>query len=322
MIKIYKIDSMNYTPFDPNFDQGDFEYLVSAGLSITENPKEADLFAAYDTKKLKRFMLKNPFKKPILLWTNEPRLSQIKQHTYRPYWLLPKVNVMNVYTGEVFINNVTYQKKRFTAASALEFLPANFELDNRRVAALMSYYNAGRNSALFIDGVNIDLVRKRSDIGIYGHKNNLLDIFGKGWPAGMSKEDSRSGAWSNRKSELLKEYHFNLCFENTVAPKYITEKIWDSIQNYCLPIYYGGTPSTIYEIFPRESFIDYADYEDPKTLFQAIASMTTAEFIGRMNACLNVYNQFAEKPAIFWQDSRKQVLDNIVNKCKVLTATK
>ncbi|KAA3621689.1 MAG: glycosyl transferase, partial [Flavobacterium sp.] len=190
MIKIYKIDSMNYTPFDPNFDQGDFEYLVSAGLSITKNLKEADLFAAYDTKKLKRFMLKNPFKKPFLLWTNEPRLSQIKLHTYRPYRLLPKVNVMNVYTGDVFINNVTYQKKRFTAASKLELLSANFKLDNRKVAALMSYYNAGRNSALFIDGVNIDLVRKRSEIGIYGHEHDLLDIYGKGWPEGMSKEDS------------------------------------------------------------------------------------------------------------------------------------
>ena len=60
-----------------------------------------------------------------------------------------------------------------------------------------------------------------------------------GWPKGVSKEDSREGDWVERKKQLLDNYHFNLSFENTAAYNYMTEKIWDSIENYCLPIYYG-----------------------------------------------------------------------------------
>ena len=252
MIKLYKIDSLKYTPFDKNFIEEDFNYLQSKGLEITEDLNEADIYIAYDSKKINKFILKNPFKKPLLLWTNEPRLSMVKASYYKPFLLFSKVHLMNVYTGDVFMNNVTYQGKRFLKAKKLNLLEKNYKLNNKVVAALMSYYNAGENSSLYIESVNIDLVKKRSDIGIYGYHNNLLDIYGRGWPSGMSQEDSRLGEWSNRKAMILKDYNFNLCFENTVYPNYITEKIWDSIQNYCLPIYYGGMDSTIYEIFPDE----------------------------------------------------------------------
>ena len=314
MIKFFKIDSLSFTPFDENFIQEDYNYLQSNGLELTNNPNEADLFIGYDSKKIKNFILKNPFKKPILLWTNEPRLSTVLGPSYRPYPLLSKVQVMNVYSKDVFINNVTYQEKRFSNANTLTLLKKDFNLINKTIVALMSYYNAGKNSSLNIDGKNIDLIKKRSDIGLYGFQNKLLVIYGRGWPQGISKEDSRSGEWVNRKSILLKDYNFNLSFENTVYPNYITEKIWDSIENYCLPIYYGGMNSTIYETFPKESFLDYSSFETPKELFQFIDSMTSIEFINRLNKCITVYNKFIDMPISFWKDRKKIMLDNIIKK--------
>ena len=319
MIKIFKIDSLRYTPFDPDFDAFDYGYLESAGLQFTDRKSEADLFLAYDSKKMERFVLRNPLRGPYLLWTNEPRLSQRKEVCYRPFPLLPKVQLMNVYTGDVFVNNITYQKGRFLGATKLERLQPDFRLGDRKVAALMSYYNAGLHSSLYIEGQNIDLVRKRSQIGIYGHQHGLMDIYGRGWPEGISREDSRSGAWTERKSTLLEPYRFNLCFENTVYPQYITEKIWDSIEAHCLPIYYGGLGSTIYELFEPNSFMDYAQYESPEALFASIQQMDDGEYRTRMNSCIDTYNDFCDRPESFWNDQRKRALDKIVEKCRLIT---
>jgi hypothetical protein len=314
MIKYFKIDSLKYTPFDEDFIKEDFKYLKLNGLELTNNQNEAHLFIGYDSKKIKKFILKNLFQKPILLWTNEPRLSAVLSPFYRPYPFLSKVHVMNVYTKDVFINNVTYQENRFSKSLKLNLLQKDVDLTNKTVVALMSYYNAGKNSSLIIDGENIDLVKTRSNIGIYGHKNKKIDIYGKGWPNGLSKEDSRRGEWGNRKSIILQDYNFNLCFENTVYPNYITEKIWDSVGNYCLPIYYGGVKNTIYEIFPKDSFIDYSCFESPKALFQFIDLMSNSEFIVRLNKCITVYNKFVDFPISYWKDEKKIMLDNITKK--------
>lgn len=319
MIKVFKIGNLSYTPFDENFIEKDFIYLKKNGINITTDKKNADLYVASDYNNLRRFIIKNPFLNKYLLWTNEPRFSKVANETFRIPPLFKKINVVNVYNGKVFINNVTYQKSRFLKGNKLEHLNSSFTLEDKKVVALMSYYKGGENSKLIIDGINVDLIKKRSDLALYGFKKNLIDIFGKGWPEGVSKEDSRSGNWVNRKQEILQPYHFNLAFENTVAPFYITEKIWDSIENYCLPIYYGGLTSTIYEVFPDKSFIDYSQFENPKELYNFVQSMTDEEYKTRMNKCISVYNHFIEKPKSFWENSKMKMLNNIVEICGKIT---
>src|SRR5690606_22526691 len=135
----------------------------------------------------------------------------------------------------------------------------------------------------------IDLIALRSQIAMEGRKRGMIDIIGKGWPGNNSIEDSRDGNWPKRKKEILKGYNFNLCFENTIAPNYVTEKIWDSIGSYCLPIYFGkGT--NIYDVFPEKSFIDYANFQSLDQLFDYIEKMETHEFVERLNKCIDVYN--------------------------------
>ncbi|WP_158308613.1 glycosyltransferase family 10 domain-containing protein [Christiangramia forsetii] len=228
---------------------------------------------------------------------------------------------MNIYTGDVFVNNVTYQEKRFKNNSKLDLLNRDFEISNKKVAALMSYYNGGKTSKVIVDGNNIDLIRKRSDIAQYLLSENMIDIYGQGWPKSISIEDSRFTDRHSRKKDILKNFNFNLCFENTVYPKYITEKIWESIENYCLPIYYGGSKSSIYEVFPKRSFIDYSEIESPRKLMELIKNISKEEFIERLNICLLVYNSFCEKPDEYWQCTRETKLDNIVKRCNLMTNT-
>jgi len=318
MIYIFKIGHLPYTPFDENFSKEDLTYLNTHGIQITNSKKKASIFVAGNNKSIKKFFLKNPWKKNYLIWANEPRFSTVNSKVYYPFKFFPKVHVMNIYTGEVFINNVAYQNIRFINNEKLEYLNQGFIFSSKKIATLISYYNGGKSSKLFVNSSNIDLIKKRSDISLFCFQNKMMDIFGNGWPNGISKEDSRMVNRHARKKEILNNYHFNLCFENTVYPKYITEKIWESIENYCLPIYYGGLNSSIYEIFPENSFLDYSKFENPKKLLIYIENLKVEEFVLRMNKCIAVYNGFIEKSFTFWEKNKKLMLDNIINKCRFI----
>ncbi len=53
---------------------------------------------------------------------------------------------------------------------------------------------------------------------------------------------------------LLNQYKFILCFENSITDGYITEKIFNVYFARAIPLYYG--PSDKYKYFNKESFID------------------------------------------------------------------
>ncbi len=183
----------------------------------------------------------------------------------------------------------------------------------------MSYYNGVETQPLMREGKNIDLINLRSTIAMEGFKRTKVDIYGRGWPSGVIIEDSRGGQWKGPKLEILKSYNFNLCFENTIASNYITEKIWDSIAGYCLPIYYGEG-NNIYELFPENSFVDYSKINNPLKLFNYISEMTEAEYILRLNKCINVYNSISQSQSeSFVWGNRKHSLDKIILKLKEIT---
>ncbi|WP_445955317.1 glycosyltransferase family 10 domain-containing protein [Yeosuana sp.] len=178
---------------------------------------------------------------------------------------------MNVYTKDVFVSNLTFHAGSIN--KKLDLVPNDFELKTKKVIALMSYYKGIKSESLIKDGNNIDLISLRTKIALFGNDLGFLDIYGKGWPIGVSKEDSREGDWVNRKKELMSNYNFNLCFENTATFNYTTEKIWDSIENYCLPVYYGKH-TNVYELFPENSFVDYSNFKNPEELFKFIYEIT------------------------------------------------
>ena len=295
MIKVYKLDSLKYTPFDENFILNDYLFL-NKSLKFVEQPKEAEIIITSSEKHILRnpdLVIRN---KKFLIWTNEPRVST-KQKSFRLFHLFSKIHVMNVYTKSVFVNQVTYQKKRFQ--NSLPLNPKANLNKNKECVALMSFYEGGKHSKLIINSKNVDLIKLRSEIALFGYKHGFLEIYGKGWPNGISKEDSRNKNWVERKKEILSKYRFNLCFENTIAENYITEKIWDSIENYCLPIYYAGEDNSIYKIFPKNSFVDYAEFNTPEELFHYLKKISDIEYKSRLEKCIFVYNSFIEKPKSF-----------------------
>ena len=220
---------------------------------------------------------------------------------------------MNVYTGDVFVNPLVFHAKIIDRELAP--LSQDHKLKGRKIVCLMSYYKGLNSPELLREGENIDLINLRSSIAVAGAGKGLIDIYGKGWPKGISQEDSRDGAWKNRKLEILKNYDFNLCFENTIAHNYVTEKIWDAIAAYCLPVYYGEG-SGIYQLFSEESFIDYSSLKSHDNLFSFIENLSHKDYIKRMNKCIKVYNNVRRLSHAEKDNLRLESLNCIVSRIK------
>jgi hypothetical protein len=310
MIKIYKVSSFKYTPFD-NFVEGDFGFLKENDIIIVNDIKKADIIISQNFKHFKYHFWRSFFGKKFLVWTMEPRFDTFPTSERSVFFGLIKCFVMNAYTKDVHASSFSFRTGLID--KEVVFLPDSFKLKSNKIIALMSYYDGVDTEPLYINNLNVDLIGLRSKIALYGSKMNVIDVYGKGWPDGISKEDSRDGDWGSSKYKLLKTYSFNLCFENTIAYNYVSEKIWDSIKNYCLPIYYGKS-TNIYEIFPKNSFIDYSEFKSPEHFFDFINKLSNEEFIRRMNLCIKIYNDIQKKGYDFIKKERGKMLNEIVVK--------
>lgn len=139
---------------------------------------------------------------------------------------------------------------------------------------------------------------------------NSLHIYGTGIPqkstyAKMKKGNIPGFHSGKEKLNVLKNYKFCICFENThTVPGYITEKIFDTFAAGCIPIYWG--PANIQDYIPADCFIDYRKFNNNREMYRAITSMTEAEYglyIKRIRRFLQ-----SDKAFLFSQDFFEETL--------------
>lgn len=273
----YKITSCNsnYSRFK--------ELAQSNDVIITNNPKKANAIYSSSLKKFMPIFNKYP-KKRLIVFTHEPYwdLNRKKQMNY----LGKKIRIINCYTG-YYTNPFYYFPKNPQKLTILN--PNNEEkqvkFNNTKIKSciLASYHQD------LIGKTKESLCAIRNKIGMKGKDMDITHVYGKGWPRGYSRENSRGGKWKARKSDILENYYFNICFENSHIKNYVSEKFWDAIKNYNLPVYKGS--KWIYKYFPKNSFIDYKDYKSHKLLLQTIKKMSYIEWCRRMNLCIETYNK-------------------------------
>lgn len=70
------------------------------------------------------------------------------------------------------------------------------------------------------------------------------------------------------KFKFLDSYKFNLCFENSSYPGYVTEKLYDALCAKTIPIYWGSP--TVETDFNPKAFLNWHDYGDDDAFFEAI----------------------------------------------------
>lgn len=293
MIKVFPAENMRWTPFQN--DEKRQSLLVNEGLVFTEQVRESDVVVAGRLEPLQPYIRKFGRTKSYLIWSNEPRgyISFQKTIVYKG----ATVHVMSAYTGDCWLNNLQLFRPKVWLENPhpLGTQSGFSRLKGKKIVALLAYRPHEKEWSLMRDGKNIDLSVKRTQLALRGHELGKADVFGNGWPDGIVCEDSRTiSGWHDRKQVILRDYSFNVAMENTNVPYYCTEKIWDSILAGCLPIYWGKG-NNIYEDFPPNSFLDYADFDSPEALFEYIDAMTFAEFRERFDRCAEVCNAIAKK---------------------------
>ena len=113
-------------------------------------------------------------------------------------------------------------------------------------------------------GMDWNLPFKKS--GSYGRIINFINKILKK----KSKLKNYEGLIKN-KSDILKKTKFSLCIENSSINGYISDPIFDSFNNGCIPIYLGA--SNISKYIPENIFIDLRKFDNTNSLFAHINSI-------------------------------------------------
>lgn len=83
-----------------------------------------------------------------------------------------------------------------------------------------------------------------------------FDFYGRGW---NNITDNRYKGEAINKHEILRNYQYSICVENTNENNYMTEKIFDCFLNNTVPLYYGCP--NVAEFYDKNSF-ETIDIED------------------------------------------------------------
>ena len=295
-IKIF-VDDDKQVKSTPFYRKLSVEFLEKHEIITTNDISNSDVIVCVRPRSLHKY---KDTVIPILVWTHEPRFLLSDKHID----ITDNVEhyVMSVYTNNVFTNN-------FYGYQHVELKNVKKTNINKKIVILATYKSMYQK-------IDADVAHLRCDIAEYFFERNMIDIYGAKWPDGMSIENSRN-KFHEVKGGILENYDISLCCENTNWPNYTTEKIWDAINAYTLPIYYAN--DTIYDIFPENSFIDLKKFESIADLYNFVQNLTDDEYNERLNKCINVAMKYKE-----WESYEKKYYDrdmNIVNKLREIVTT-
>ena len=129
-----------------------------------------------------------------------------------------------------------------------------------------------------------------------------FDLYGRNLPT-----FAHSNGLVNNKWHAMAPYYYNLAIENYADNDlYVTEKLWDSLLAWCLPIYYGGSAAD--KLLPSGSFLRLPSLDQKGV-----------EFIKEVLATPNYWHEAREKIAearqiILHELNLLNWLSNFVNK--------
>jgi hypothetical protein len=103
-----------------------------------------------------------------------------------------------------------------------------------------------------------------------------VDCYGRGLPQAV-----RSGGELKNKWYGMAPYYYNLAIENYADNNwYVSEKLWDSLLAWCLPIYYGGSAAD--RLLPPGSFLRLPSMDEKGIAYvQAVISSPEAWYTAK-----------------------------------------
>lgn len=193
---------------------------------------------------------------------------------------------------------VAWNRRKFIVmVAANKFWRENFSipfyLSPLKYAKWLTFQMQMLTSATRKYAVKHELQSKRLEaIECFGQKGRL-DLFGHGWQERARMPDNLRSRLDTvlynlspkpcrDKTSTVSGYKFAVCFENTVYPGYITEKIIDCFAAGVIPIYLGAPD--IEKYIPQETFIDTRKFSSWQDLDEKLVNVSEFEGTKMINA--------------------------------------
>jgi len=211
----------------PNIDDADVVFMFD-GMSDIYN---YELIKKLKTKKLFAVRTEPPCvnKNPIIVPHSLLNVITIVDFNTQPIWYFSKWWEMSkVYSNEDFLN-MPYEKR------------------TEKLSCLLSDKN-------FTPGHK---KRQRFVKNLITSAPNLLTLYGR------NKISTNKGSLAYEKKYLAyKGFEYTLCFENCTIPNYFTDKIFDAMLMWSMPIYFGAP--NVGDYLPTDSYHALSDDLDEK----------------------------------------------------------
>ena len=133
---------------------------------------------------------------------------------------------------------------------------AAYDLDMDKLSRPLTEEEVSRvmSREKFCSIISSNNIPNRFDATLALTKIDKVDAFGSQFGSRFEQD----------KLDLISNYKFNICFENTLNPGYVTEKLLEAKIAGCIPIYWGDKKSEV--DFNKKCFINYADFESVNDL--------------------------------------------------------
>ena len=178
-----------------------------------------------------------PKEKIIFLW-REPPLEEVLQRTIAHYKSAEK------YCG--------YVSGPDDYAPHPDYMPAIWYIGNSfRDLNDMSVPEKVKTCSWIVSGVNRAATHEKrfQFLKLLQESNFEFDLYGRNLPTWTRNMGEIGNKWY-----AMAPYYYNLTIENYVENDwYVSEKLWDALLAWCLPIYYGGPAAD--KLLPPGSFL-------------------------------------------------------------------
>jgi hypothetical protein len=169
-------------------------------------------------------------------------LETKQKHMYHLLQPVDEGNVVNIwYTGENLRPPLSGNWDALLSFEKSSFDPKNIHLPFWATTLGATVQEAKINQEALLMTRNISELKKRFAVAVIGNpeptrlriieelqKLGVVDLFGS-----LYKRPIKN------KHNVIREYNFNLCFENDLYPGYVTEKVFDAWKAQTIPLWWG-----------------------------------------------------------------------------------
>ena len=149
---------------------------------------------------------------------------------------------------------------------------------------LIKWYERNRKNKLECYGIDWHLPMKKT--GYIGRALNFINKIGF-YNLHYKSPKNYMGIVQSKK-KVLSNFKFAFCFENCSINGYLSDIIFDSMNNLTVPIYLG--PKNINEYLPETCFINYRNFKNLEELDKFLNNVNKKQYENYINNIFSFYN--------------------------------